>query len=220
MTRSLKIVLLFSLTMSSGLCPAETLRLRITDASSGEVLENAVVEVLHPETTQGESVQATDVLIDQIDKEFVPRVTIAVKGTQIRFPNSDNILHHVYSFSTTKVFDIPLYGQGSAEFSEVFDKPGVVEIGCNIHDWMLAFIYIAESDRVAKTDGEGIAEISNLPPGAYSLKIWHPRLPNQDAIQQQVQLGINDTTALSISIAVGVDRRIRRAPSSVRGRYR
>jgi len=86
--------------------------------------------------------------VDQIDKEFVPYVKAVVVGASVFFPNKDNIRHHVYSFSPAKTFELPLYS-GTPANPVVFDRPGIVPIGCNIHDWMLAYIYVADSPYVA-----------------------------------------------------------------------
>jgi len=110
--------------------------------------------------------------MDQVDKEFVPFVQPVQLGASVRFPNKDNIRHHVYSFSPAKAFDLKLYSGTSAK-PVVFDKPGPVALGCNIHDWMVGHIYVVESPWFAKTDKAGKAAI-DLPPGEYFVKIWHP----------------------------------------------
>ena len=74
--------------------------------------------------------------VDQVDKQFVPFVKAVFIGSTIRFPNSDNIRHQVYSFSPAKKFELPLYS-GTEAASVMFDKAGVVVLGCNIHDWMI-----------------------------------------------------------------------------------
>ena len=76
-------------------------------------------------------------VVDQRDKQFIPYVTAVQVGTPVIFPNSDNIRHHVYSFSPAKKFELPLYSGVPAE-PVVFDKVGFVTLGCNIHDWMIA----------------------------------------------------------------------------------
>src|SRR5438067_4939799 len=80
-------------------------------------------------------------VIDQRDKQFVPYVTALQVGTPVLFPNSDNIRHHVYSFSSAKKFELPLYSGVPAE-PVVFDKVGFVTLGCNIHDWMIAYVAV------------------------------------------------------------------------------
>ncbi|MBV8658128.1 MAG: methylamine utilization protein [Burkholderiales bacterium] len=112
-------------------------------------------------------------IIDQVDKEFVPLVTVMQTGTAVRFPNKDNIRHHVYSFSPAKVFDLKLYSGTPAE-PVVFDKPGQVVLGCNIHDWMIAYALVVDTPWFEKTGADGLAHLPELPPGDYTLKVWHP----------------------------------------------
>lgn len=156
-----------------------------------------------------------------MEKEFVPLVTVVPRGSQVNFPNSDDILHHVYSFSPTKTFDIPLYGNDQqAMFHETFDQPGVVEIGCNIHDWMLAYNYVAESALARATDADGNARLEAVAPGSYTLRVWHPRLPQGEAIEQPLTVSAGADVSQSIPLSLGRDRHLRRAPSSSHSRYR
>jgi len=123
---------------------AADLRIALQDAETGTPLEDAVVEVLVPDDMHAAHTTLGEFSVDQIDKEFVANVTVVTRGSSMRFPNSDDILHHVYSFSPAKVFELPLYGNGqNIDYQQVFDLAGVVEIGCNIHDWMLGYIYVA-----------------------------------------------------------------------------
>ena len=92
--------------------------------------------------------------MDQFNKTFVPEMLPIAVGTQVRFPNRDQIRHHVYSFSRPKRFELPLY-KGEDAPPVLFDKPGVVKIGCNIHDWMSAIILVLPNDRFAVTKEDG-----------------------------------------------------------------
>ena len=79
-------------------------------------------------------------IMDQVDKQFVPLLLAIRVGDQLSFPNSDNIRHHVYSFSPARTFQLPLYrGIPSAPVS--FAVTGRVVLGCNIHDRMAAHVY-------------------------------------------------------------------------------
>jgi plastocyanin len=114
-----------------------------------------------------------EIAIEQINKEFVPLVSIAQTGTAVNFPNRDAIRHHVYSFSPAKTFEIKLYSGVPAK-PEVFDKPGEVTLGCNIHDNMIAFVLVVDTPYFAKTDARGRAVLDNLPAGEYDLTLWYP----------------------------------------------
>ncbi|MDP9065602.1 MAG: methylamine utilization protein [Pseudomonadota bacterium] len=118
----------------------------------------------HPETAA----------IDQIRKQFVPTVTVIQAGTAVTFPNSDQIRHQVYSLSPAKPFSLKLYA-GAPNTPVLFDKAGLVVLGCNIHDKMFAFVAVVDSPYFAKVSAAGAATL-NVPPGHYALRFWHPQL--------------------------------------------
>jgi plastocyanin len=111
--------------------------------------------------------------IEQRGAEFIPFVTVVQTGTPVDFPNNDTVRHHVYSFSQPKRFEIKLYA-GKPGQPITFDKPGEVDIGCNIHDWMEAHVLVVESPYFGKTAADGQVRIANLPPGRYRVQLWHP----------------------------------------------
>ncbi len=106
---------------------------------------------------------------------FSPFVLPVKAGTTVSFPNFDEFRHQVYSFSKTKRFELRLYGQDESKTIH-FDKPGVVALGCNIHDNMLAYIYVSAYPIVAKTGEDGTVMVGSLEPGDYDIHIWHPDL--------------------------------------------
>jgi plastocyanin len=105
--------------------------------------------------------------------QFDPFVMVAPVGAEVSFPNLDTVRHHVYSFSPTKPFELKLYAKGEAP-SVKMDKAGVVALGCNIHDSMVAFIRVVDTPYAGKTDAQGRATIRDLPGGVASLRVWHP----------------------------------------------
>ena len=125
--------------------------------------------------------------IQQRDREFIPYVTIVQSGTTVEFPNRDPVKHHVYSFSPAKLFEIKLYA-GKAARPVTFDKPGEVALGCNIHDWMEAYVLVVNSPYFAKTGSNGKAIIPNVPEGRYRLRVWHPRQKAERA-QGEIEIG-------------------------------
>jgi plastocyanin len=140
--------------------------------TNGAPAENAVIVFDPPDATTSPSRDTAT--IDQIDKQFVPLVTVIRTGTAVTFPNRDQIRHQVYSFSPAKTFTLKLYA-GSPKTAVVFDKPGLVVLGCNIHDKMLAFVAVVNSPYFVKIPASGTATL-NLPPGHYGLRVWHPQL--------------------------------------------
>ncbi|WP_394180226.1 methylamine utilization protein [Marinomonas posidonica] len=93
-------------------------------------------------------------IVDQIDSAFVPRVAVIQKGQSVAFPNSDDIRHHVYSFSEPKSFEIKLY-KGSDIAPIEFDQAGLVILGCNIHDDMIGYIFVADNQFAVKSNENG-----------------------------------------------------------------
>uniref|UniRef100_UPI00387F9B82 methylamine utilization protein n=1 Tax=Pseudoalteromonas mariniglutinosa TaxID=206042 RepID=UPI00387F9B82 len=112
-------------------------------------------------------------VMNQKNRAFVPHVLVVHKGSEVECPNLDSIMHHVYSFSATKQFELKLY-RDTPQRPIQFTDTGVVELGCNIHDWMLGYVVVVDSLFFAKTDQHGVAEMT-LPVGDYKLSIWHHR---------------------------------------------
>ncbi|HKB90366.1 MAG TPA: hypothetical protein VKC60_07590 [Opitutaceae bacterium] len=156
------------------------------------------------------------VSVGQQGEEFQPYVTPVVVNTRVFFPNRDSVQHQVYSLSKAKRFEIPLY-RGESE-AIIFDQPGVVTLGCNIHDWMVAYIVVLGSPYFGKSGSNGAATIVHLPAGHYRLEVWHPRLAGQ--IEREVVITESENTAQVISLTLKPDRRIRRAPDAGGGGYK
>ena len=150
--------------------PAAAASVVVKDAA-GRPIKDAVLAVV------GDAPGPTQVAtasIEQSGRRFIPTVTVVPVGSSISFPNHDTVRHHVYSFSAAKRFEIKLY-IGTPAAPVVFDQPGIVTLGCNIHDRMLAWVVVVDSNVYAKTDGRGSAEL-NVPDGTHRLRIWHPGL--------------------------------------------
>lgn len=123
-------------------------------------------------------------IIDQIHRMFVPLVSVVQTGGAITFPNKDNIEHDVYSFSPAKKFELNLY-HGIPAHPVVFDKPGVVVMGCNIHDLMIAYLLVVDTPYFAKTDASGQAVIDGLPADDYQVTAWSYRAVDPDTRPSQ-----------------------------------
>jgi len=196
---------------------AADLRATVHDAQ-GRPLGDAVVIVV-PQGAAPPSPRARARLeqVEQIDLEFVPRVKAIQAGTAVSFPNRDGVRHHVYSFSPAKRFELPLY-VGTPAQPVVFDQPGVVTIGCNIHDWMVGYIYVSPSPHFATTGAEGTALIAGLPAGRYTVRVWHPRLTSDEhATERRVELGAAAVAELGWVFVLKPEARVRRAPAPARG---
>jgi plastocyanin len=193
--------------------------LRVTVKNdSGEAMEHAVVTARPlggaPASAGGE------VMIDQKGKEFIPFVSAVPVGTRVRFPNSDDIRHHVYSFSPAKTFEIPLY-KGTPANPVVFDKPGIVVLGCNIHDWMSAYVYVSPTPYFSITPGDGAAKFNTLPPGRYAVEVWHPQIKGApEPAQHELTLRQADSAELAFVLKLKPAWGARRASSVLQGGYR
>lgn len=113
-------------------------------------------------------------VMDQQDLQFTPHVLVVESGTSVEFPNRDVVSHHVYSFSQAKTFELPLY-KGDAYPPVLFDEPGIVVLGCNIHDGMLGYIVVVDTPHFARTNEQGVALIDGVPSGEYAVAAWTPR---------------------------------------------
>ena len=153
-----------------------------------------------------------DAVVDQVDKEFTPKVNAILVGTPVIFPNHDNVRHHVYSFSPAKRFELPLYAGVPAE-PVVFDKPGVVVLGCNIHDWMVGYVYVSESPYFAKTGKDGKALLAELPPRAYTLRVWHPQMDAAEDTTRKIVDAHAGSVAVAWTLRLKREAKVRRAPT-------
>jgi plastocyanin len=144
----------------------------VVEDQNGQKLSNAVVEV-HQTNNPLVSTNLPIAIMDQVDKQFLPELIVVQKGQYVNFPNSDNIRHHVYSFSQAKPFQLKLYS-GQPKTPIIFDQQGVVVLGCNIHDSMVGYIYVANSDYVYKTDKSGQVSLPATMTLPIEVSIWHP----------------------------------------------
>jgi len=140
-------------------------------------------------------------------------------GTPITFPNRDSVRHQVYSFSPAKRFELPLYS--GIPQAVVFDKPGVVVLGCNIHDWMVGYVYVSESPYFGKTGADGKTVLTSLPPGTYVARAWHPQLAGtEESTRKSVEVSRGQRTDVAWALNLKPEARIRRAPAAgQRGGY-
>jgi plastocyanin len=144
-------------------------------------------------------------IIDQVKRQFVPLVSVVQTGTAITFPNKDNFEHDVYSFSPAKKFELHLY-HGVPANPVVFDKPGLVVMGCNIHDSMVAYLLVVDTPWFAKTDAAGHAVIDNVPADNYRLTAWHYHLADANALPvQSVSAGADAKAAFRLKLSAAAD---------------
>jgi plastocyanin len=187
-------------------CMAQAGTLSVTALQrDGKALAGAVVtvEAVSPTLPPPPPVRAT---MDQVDLTFVPDVLVVPVRSTVQFPNSDAISHQVYSFSSARRFQLPLY-RGKPYPPVSFDEAGIVTLGCNIHDNMLAYIVVTSANYFGRTDASGRWAVPNLPSGQFRLRLWHPLLNEPADIERIV-----DNGAASETVELHLTKNLRPAP--------
>ncbi len=208
MKRKITVAILVSLG-TLALSHAGTLNVAVVDTKNAPVSDAVVYATV---LSGARPVGKRTAVVDQVNQQFVPYVSAIQVGTAVTFPNHDNIRHHVYSFSPAKKFELPLYAGIPAE-PVIFDKEGIVTLGCNIHDWMLAYIAVLATPYFQITHDEGRASLKNLPSGSYRVQVWQPRMKaSPDKVAQTVEVGA-DNKEVSFNLDLKPDWRSKKAPA-------
>jgi plastocyanin len=168
-------------------CAAD-MSIRVLGPDHGGVPDVVVTADTLPSTTRAPRDRAgRKAVMDQINRAFVPQVLVVSRGTSVEFPNNDTVSHQVYSFSAAKRFQLPLY-KGEIHPPVIFDKAGLVVLGCNIHDSMVGYIYVTDAAYFGKTDEHGVLRIPGVAAGKYRIGIWSPRIADGEVAQQEIAL--------------------------------
>ncbi len=175
--------------------------------TAGKPIENAVVYAESP-TTKSASTSTGTANIAQKNKKFTPLVSVVQTGSNVSFPNQDSVRHHVYSFSPAKTFELKLYS-GVPTAPVAFDKPGVVVLGCNIHDTMIAFVNVVDTPYFGKTDAAGKVTLKDIPNGQYTLKTWHYALVKENVVAEQA-INIKGNEQVTVTVNINPDAIINR----------
>lgn len=173
----------------------------------GAPLADAVVYALPP--TPAPAAPSAKAMMVQENQAFDPFVLPIQVGTTVEFPNRDSFRHHVYSFSPAKPFELKLFG-GTETQRVTFDKEGAVALGCNIHDNMLAYIYVVPTPYFAKTAADGTASLNNLPAGTYTVKVWHPNQKPGNDHAASVALAAGATGEFKAALAMKRERKAKK----------
>lgn len=135
-------------------------------------------------------------VVDQTDKTFNPGLTVVPVGSTVDFPNNDRVFHNVFSVSRPARFDLGLYQSGSSK-SVVFERPGVVDVYCNIHPQMAAKIYVVDTKHYAVTGPDGTFSLHGIPPGTYTMRAWQAQ---GEAYEGQVRVRSGGSTAVELEL--------------------
>jgi len=170
---------------------AATIDVKVT-SPSGSAVQDAVVYALP--VARAVLVGHKVATMDQKNRVFVPHVLPIQTGTWVEFPNSDDIRHQVYSVSPVKKFQLPLY-KGKPAFPIQFPAAGVVLLGCNVHDWMSAYIVVVDTPYFALAEN-GRVTLKDVEAGDYTVRVWYPEM-GEEPKPSNVTLTANENLSLS-----------------------
>lgn len=172
---------------------------------------NEVVVTLSPESGAVHQTGAPGhAVMDQLHRAFVPQVLVVAVGTSVEFPNNDSVSHEIYSFSPAKRFQLPLY-KGEPHLPVLFDRPGLVVLGCNIHDQMVGYIYVTDAPYFGATQVDGSLNLKGLAPGNYKMTFWSPLIA--DAPERLTRsIHVDEGTVVEIALQLTSDLRSRPEP--------
>ena len=161
---------------------------------------SGVVVTVRPTNGAARPAPPVQTIMDQVDRAFVPDLLVVPAGSTVAFPNSDSVSHQIYSFSPAKRFQLPLY-RGKPYPPVLFDQAGVVTLGCNIHDSMLAYVVVTDAPFFGRTNTIG-SWTADVPEGGYQVKIWHPRIRDDDprVLQGEITVGGTDGSTLTLHL--------------------
>ena len=181
----------------AGNAAAATLAISVQSAD-GRALPGAVITA-RPLDAPARKAAAVHAVMDQVNRAFAPDLLVIPVGSTVEFPNSDSVSHQIYSFSAARHFQLPLY-RGQPYPPVHFDQAGIVTLGCNIHDEMLAYLLVTDAPYFGRTDASG-AWSAELPRGRYQVAIWHPRLRDKETdLERELTVGEADRAALTVRL--------------------
>ena len=140
-------------------------------------------------------------ILDQNNLTFLPHILVIPKDSTVSMPNNDKVDHNVFSLSRTKKFNFGSYKPGVGK-KVTFDKPGIVELRCDLHAEMISYILVMKNSYFTLTDKKGnfTLDVKGLAPGRYILKTWHEKLKNS---KQALELPATGNQKLTINLKRG-----------------
>ncbi|RTE87440.1 MULTISPECIES: methylamine utilization protein [Gammaproteobacteria] len=184
----------------------------------GEPLQGAVLVQFQSESDSASREPQVHIM-DQVNRQFAPQQIVIRNGDFVNFPNSDNVRHHVYSFSSAKTFELELYRAGTAEDME-FPTQGIVVVGCNIHDQMRGHIVVSGSDLTATSDENGTLTFNDEWTGLGDWYVFHPWMSDQGLEPIAVDLSSWSQTDGQSEYMIPVTRPRRDRGSELENRFR
>lgn len=185
----------------------------VTSDRDGQALANAVI-ALKPIGAAATTTAPATITVTQEGLAFKPYVTVIRSGSSVIFANRDQVEHHIKSFSSSKPFEIAVHKPGDTPAPIRFDKEGAVVAYCILHDWMRAYVYVADTPWFAVSGDNGLARVENVPPGEYEVSAWHPDLGQyKPPLISKVTVAATGTTQSTIKFEFK-PRPIRQAPKT------
>lgn len=132
----------------------------------------------------------------QQDTTFVPSVVIVRAGGTVAFPNQDGFFHNVFSYSSAQRFDLGRYPLGESK-SVTFNEPGIVEVFCEVHEFMRGAIIVSENPFVALVGADGSFRFSGVPEGEHTIAFWHP---DHRSLEQRIEVTAGGTTRVEVEL--------------------
>jgi plastocyanin len=163
------------------------------DASNPKYKADAVVYLLGVKGPVAPK-QAT---VDQKSLVFVPHVTTVPVGSTVDFKNNDKVNHNIFSASAVKKFNLGTYNPGMSK-PVTFDKPGAVNLLCNVHSEMSGWVIVTENQYAAVSEHDGKFTISNVPAGTYKITAWSEKLKAQEGT---VTVADGKTATVTVKLA-------------------
>jgi plastocyanin len=160
------------------MAPAAGARLAVSVVlPDGHPLPGMVVTV-YPTTVPSHPAPPVEAAMDQVNRAFEPDLLVIPVNSTVTFASDDTVSHQIYSFSPAKRFQLPLY-RGKPYPPTHFEQAGLVTLGCNIHDEMLAYVVVTDAPYFGRTAADGTWS-TDVPEGPYRISIWHPRIRDED----------------------------------------
>jgi plastocyanin len=180
----------------------------------GQALSHVVI-TLKPIGRAAPATPPEEIIVSQQDLAFKPYVSVIRLGSSVVFANRDKVEHHIKSFSSSKPFEIAVHKPGDTPAPIRFDKEGAVVAYCILHDWMRAYVYVADTPWYAITGlTSGFAKIDNVPMGDYEATAWHPDLGQyKPPLTQKVVVQASGNTEVSFKFEFK-PRAVRQAPKT------
>ena len=144
----------------------------------------------------GDAPPASRPTMAQRDTAFAPPVVVVSTGGAVAFPNGDAFFHNVFSYSSAQRFDLGRYPQGESK-EVTFPEPGIVEVFCEVHEFMRGAILVAENPFHAIVRADGTFRIAGVPEGTHTIAFWHP---DHQGVEQRVVVTAGGTARIEVEL--------------------